>query len=125
MNIYETLLLFALVCALSAFFVMWAKWEEEKLKTREERDRRWDEISLRLNVENELEQSKEREKRTAQSVQWYAGQLVDCERKRREANRKNRDLQDRLSSILCPSNNHIWKDGRCAKCGRVKYAEIH
>lgn len=33
---------------------------------------------------------------------------------------KNRDLQDRLSSAFCPSNNHVWQDGVCTKCGRIQ-----
>ena len=28
--------------------------------------------------------------------------------------------QDRLSALLCPMNDHVWKDGRCVKCGRVQ-----
>ena len=27
-------------------------------------------------------------------------------------------LQDRLSSAFCPTNNHVWKDGVCVKCGK-------
>jgi len=129
MNIYETLLLFALVCALAAVFVLWAKWEEEKLKTREEHDRRWDEISRATGIENELEKSKAREKCSANAVIWFADEL-----KRAKAEAKvfrsnfescrngNMILQDKLSSLLCPMNDHVWKDGRCAKCGRMKDA---
>lgn len=113
MDIYKTLLLFALVCALAAVFVLWAKWEEEMVKTREERDRRLDEISRALSIEKELEQSKAREKCSADAVMWYAEMLMDT-KKERDA------LQDRLSALLCPMSNHIWKDGRCVKCGRVK-----
>ena len=118
--IWTAVLGIGFIFALAAVFVLWAKLDEQKKATAEERDRRWDEINLRLNVEKELEQSKALEKCTAQSVQWYANQLIECERKRREANKKNRDLQDRLSAILCPTANHVWKDGVCVKCGRVK-----
>lgn len=115
MKIYETLLLFALVCALAAFFVMWAKWEEEKLKTKEERDRRFDEISRAVGLENELERSKAQEKCSAEALLWYADHLAG-------ARVIHENLQDRLSAILCPRNDHVWKDGVCVKCGRVKDA---
>ena len=114
------LLIMACIGSLAAMFIFWSKLDEQKKLTQEERDRRWDEISLRLNVEKELEQSKAREKCTAQSVQWYANQLIECERKRREANNKNRDMQDKMSAFLCPTANHVWKDGVCVKCGRMK-----
>jgi len=29
-------------------------------------------------------------------------------------------LQDFKSATLCPMNDHVWKDGRCVKCGRMK-----
>ena len=34
--------------------------------------------------------------------------------------RKQEKMQDRLSTILCPMNNHIWIGGKCSKCGRAK-----
>lgn len=33
---------------------------------------------------------------------------------------KQEKMQDKLSSVLCPTNNHVWKDGECVKCGRAK-----
>ena len=112
----------ALLCigSLAAFFIAWAKLDEQKKLTKEERDRRWDEISRATGIENELEKSKAREKCTAKSVQWYADQLLDCERKRRYENKRNRAMQDKLSAIICPRNDHVWKDGICIKCGRVQ-----
>lgn len=123
----EIILEFALVLALAGFFVMWAKWEDEKVKTKEAEERRWDEISLRLNVEKELEQSKAREKCSAQSVLWYAEQLTNAKQEA-EGLKMGVDylghredvLQDKLSALLCPRNDHVWKDGVCVKCGRVK-----
>ena len=125
MDLKTTILLFALVCALAAVFVLWAKWEEEKVKTGEERDRRWDEISRAVGFENELEQSKAREKCSAQAVLWYAEQLANVKQEA-EGLRMGVDylghredaLQDRRSALLCPMNDHVWKDGRCVKCGR-------
>ena len=28
------------------------------------------------------------------------------------------DLQDKLSSALCPRNDHLWESGVCKRCGR-------
>jgi len=36
--------------------------------------------------------------------------------------KKQEKMQDRLSTILCPMNNHIWIGGKCSKCGRAKDA---
>jgi len=33
---------------------------------------------------------------------------------------KQEKMQDKLSSVLCPTNNHIWIGGKCSKCGRAK-----
>ena len=33
---------------------------------------------------------------------------------------KQEKMQDKLSSALCPMNNHIWVGGKCSKCGRAK-----
>lgn len=113
----ETILEFALVLALAGFFVMWAKWEEQKVKTREERDRRWDEISLRLTVEKEKDAEIANLNEWLRSFEkrgdvWY--EIAEKVTNERDA------LQDKLSAVLCPTNNHVWKDGVCVKCGRVK-----
>ena len=109
----ETILEFALVLALAGFFVMWAKWEEQKVKTKEERDRRWDEISLRQNAE------KENVKLNAclDAEVAYVDELLDDSR---ALARKLLLTQNKLSAILCPRNDHVWKDGVCVKCGRVQ-----
>ena len=87
-------------------------------KRQEEREKRWSEISRAVGLENELEQSKAREKCSAEALLWYADHLAG-------ARVIHENLQDRLSALLCPTNNHIWKDGVCVKCGRVQDAEIH
>jgi len=103
-----TLLALGFFAATAAFFVVWSKYEEQKVKTREEHDRRWDEISRATSLENELDQMK----LTATKYKvWFE-----------ECRNGNHALQDRLSALLCPRQNHVWKDGVCVKCGRVKDA---
>ena len=109
--IWKLILEFALLMALTAFFVTWAKLEEQKQKTKEEHE--CYEAMLRLHNgvavrSQELAESLEREKETLES--WKHEYDVIREEKN--------VLQDRLSASLCPSNNHVWKDGKCIKCGR-------
>ena len=117
----EIILEFALVLALAGFFVMWAKWEEQKVKTREERDRRWDEISRAAGLENIIED------RTKDVLHYD-----EVDRKLRDALKIEMERTSRLdkdcaqleqslrSALRCPRNDHVWKDGVCVKCGRVK-----
>ena len=92
--------------SLAAVFVLWAKLDEQKQKTAEERGRRWDEISLSLNWE----------KSNAGGDQLLDQQDAFIE----ELITKIERQQDKLSSVLCPTNNHVWKDGFCTKCGRAQ-----
>jgi len=94
--------------SLAAVFVLWAKLDEQKQKATEERKRRWQETSIMLSNEKELNEK-------IQKQNEYAGILV------KEYSR----LQSKLSAVLCPTNNHVWKDGFCTKCGRANDAEIH
>ena len=107
----------ALLCigSLAAAFVLWAKIDEQKKLTKEERDRRWDEISRAVGLENELERFKAREQCAARAVIWYSGELL-------KQITENAQMQDKLSALLCPMNDHVWKDGKCVKCGRVQDA---
>lgn len=118
--ILNAILIFALCGSIAALLVTLAKLREEK-------EKRCDEISRAVGFENELEQSKAREKCSAQAVLWYAEQLANVKQEA-EGLRMGVDylghredvLQDRLSAIICPTNNHVWKYGVCTKCGRVK-----
>ena len=92
--------------SLAAVFVLWAKLDEQKQKATEERERRWDEISISLNWE----------KSNAGGDQLLDQQDAFIV----ELTTKIERQQDKLSSVLCPTNNHIWKDGVCTKCGRSK-----
>ena len=119
----------ALLCigSMAAFFFAWAKYDEQKKLTQEESDRRWDEISLRLNVEKELEQSKVHQQWMQEDVLRYSEQLTKEQALGAEREEEifrlsiwHNIMQDKLSALLCPNNDHVWKDGVCVKCGRVQ-----
>ena len=116
----------ALCGTTTAFLVTLAKLQEEK-------ERRWDEISLRQTIENE------KDAEIAKLTSCISDEINDYNRAVYEKGQseqkceglelcikylieRNDYLQDRLSAILCPTNNHVWKDGCCVKCGRVKDA---
>jgi len=92
-------------CA-AALLVVIAKWQDEK-------ERRWDEISRAAGLENEIERMRAREQCTAKAVLWYSDELL-------KRITENVQIQDKLSALLCPRNDHVWRDGVCVKCGRVK-----
>ena len=92
--------------SLAAVFILWAKLDEQKQRTEEERGRRWDEISISLGWE----------KSNAGGDQLLDNQEAFIE----ELITKIEKQQDKLSSILCPHNDHIWIGGKCSKCGRAK-----
>lgn len=115
------------ISALAAFFVAWSKYDEQKKATEEERDRRWDEISLRLNVEKELEQSKVHQQWMQEDVLRYSEQLTKEQALGAEREEEifrlsawHNIMQDKLSALLCPMNDHVWRDGVCTKCGRMQ-----
>lgn len=146
-----TLLALCFLASTAAFFVMWSKYEEQKQKTteehnayrnaleygnaiaealKEERNRRWDEISRAVGLENEILFWKEANEDKAKDILYYhehckkqADALkIEMERTSR-LERDNAQLEQNLRSALrCPNNDHVWKDGRCVKCGRMKDA---
>ena len=85
-----------------------AVWYRRKWK--EENNRRWQETSVMLTVENEKD-AQIHNLRIRNSLLNHEIEAVEL---------KNRELQDSLSSALCPLNNHIWQDGVCVVCGRVQ-----
>lgn len=99
--------------ALAAAFVLWAKLDEQKKLTQEERNRRWDEISRAVNLENDLRLCSEFYQREETKNYALGNQykLLKIERD---------ELQNKLSALLCPHNDHVWKDGVCVKCGRMQ-----
>ena len=107
----------ALLCigSLAAAFVLWSKLDEQKQKTKDEHAN----YIAALNLHNAAAEAVERAERDRDILNEQLhklsmtnlGLLFD-----------NAKLQDRLSALLCPSNNHVWKNGVCVKCGRVKDA---
>lgn len=101
-------------CALiGACIWLWVKYKDEK-------DRKWYEISRNLTLEKELakeceillENMRIRDENAEIAVRHMAKEL---------------ELQNKLSAITCPTNNHVWDyvDGvkRCRKCGAVRYGQ--
>lgn len=110
----------ALLCigSLAAAFVLWAKLDEQKKVTAEEHANYIAALGLH-NTTAEAAQAvqKEFEDYKHFNDDYHIGILH--KQIRSEFDRANA-LQDRLSALLCPRNDHVWKDGCCVKCGRVK-----
>lgn len=121
MDIKTTILLFALVCALAAFFVMWAKYEEEKLKTKAERENYQAALNLHNMAAEMAQYWQDANDDKIGEILFYHSEYKKLET---EANKMAYELcdtkQDLKSALHCPRNDHVWKDGRCVKCGRVK-----
>jgi len=94
--------------AVAALLVALAKLQEEK-------ERRWDEISRAAGLENIIEDR-------TRDISYY--HEITCKHTASIIRLTSEKiyLQDRLSSVLCPTNNHVWKDGCCVKCGRAQDA---
>ena len=111
---------FAGACAGMLIFA--AKWQEAEQKI-------WDERSVWLSEVKQLEHDKgillEGGRKDAEALLWYVDELMKTKAYFEQCKNGNMVLQDKLSAILCPTQNHIWRDGVCVKCGRVKDAEIH
>ena len=105
------LLAIGFVGSLATVFVLWAKLDEQKKMTQEEREKRWDEISRAVGLENEIERLTERLSCINDAARFQFERGVDLYE-------NNVKMQDRLSALLCPHNDHVWKDGICTKCGR-------
>ena len=101
--------------SLAAVFVLWAKLDEQKKLTQEEKEKRWDETSRSAGLENIIEDRTKDVLFLNKEAQRF---FEDAFNRRAERDA----LQDKLSALLCPTNNHVWKDGVCIKCGRVKDA---
>jgi len=84
----------------------------------------WDERSVHLSeykaVVHDNEILLEGGRKDAETIRNLEQSLRTTASVAANATAGNAALQDKLSAILCPRNDHVWKDGRCVKCGRMK-----
>ena len=106
--------------ALAAAFVLWAKIDEQKQKTADEHANYLAALGLH-NATAEAAQRLENEKERSTDYSGLYAKQTEAWRDELDRLWKERNaMQDRLSAILCPRNDHVWKDGVCVKCGRVQ-----
>ena len=114
----------ALLCigSMAAAFVLWAKVDEYKRTAQDEHANYI--AALQIGKTNaEYAQRLENEKERSTDYSGLYAKQTEAWRDELDRLWKERNaMQDRLSAILCPRNDHVWKDGRCVKCGRVKDA---
>ena len=123
MKIEIMIAVLGIICigSLAAFFVAWAKADEWKKTAADEHAN----YLAALNLHNTTAEQFGIEQRYLESKinfeDGYHKYAIKEEIERRVCAEAERDeLQDRLSALLCPSNNHIWEDGVCVKCGRMQ-----
>lgn len=102
----QTILIIALIVALAAAFVFASMWLEEKKKAQAEHDCYL--AALRIGNLNAYTAQDREEKRDL--LANYVEYLEE----------KCNSLQDFKSSVVCPTNNHVWSGLTCVKCGRQK-----
>lgn len=126
--IWTAVLGLGLIFALAGDFVLWAKVDEQKQKTADEHANYLAALGLHnaaaeaaQSIEKELERAKaefdEVNEKRDEAWRRVLSATVD---ERNDLKARLPVLQDRLSAILCPRNDHVWKDGCCVKCGRVQ-----
>jgi hypothetical protein len=105
----------ALLCigSMAAAFVLWAKVDEYKRTAQDEHAN----YIAALNLHNT---TAERAQRLDHEQEVIYGQLNKLSIINFDLHLDNAKLQDRLSALLCPHNDHVWEDGRCVKCGRMQ-----
>lgn len=105
MIILVVVLAVLLAGALVGCFYFWKRGKQEENK-------KWDEISRGVDLENIIAD------RTKDVIHY--SDLCDEQRQYiLHLQTRNIDLQDKYSALICPTNNHVWKNGVCKKCGRA------
>jgi hypothetical protein len=97
-----------MLCIVAIAFGAFAFWLWRKRKAAD--SAKWQTISVMTTLEKEKD-AQIHNLRIRNSLLNHEIEAVEL---------KNRELQDSLSSALCPTNNHIWVDGVCKRCGREK-----
>ena len=124
MKIEIMIAVLGIICigALAAVFVLWAKLDELKQKTADEHANYLAALQIgKTNAEYAQRLENEKERSTDYSG-LYAKQKEAWRDELDRLWKERNAMQDKLSAILCPHNDHVWKDGRCVKCGRTKDA---
>lgn len=104
-------------CA-GALLVALAKLDEWKERAADEHENHV--AALRIgnaNAEYAQRLEKELERSKARDCQGHIDFLNFCVD---TLEKKNAALQDRLSALRCPRNDHIWVGGVCKRCGRAQ-----
>ena len=112
-----TALVLALVAALALAITFAAKWQETRQEIADER-KEW--IAKVTRLESDKQILLEGSRRDLETIRNLEQSLRTTASVAANATEGNHALQDKLSAILCPTSNHVWKDGCCVKCGRVK-----
>ena len=120
MKIEIMIAVLALLCigSLAAAFVLWAKLDEQKQKTKDEHAN----YIAALNLHNATAEAAQAVQKEFEDYKYFNDDYhigILHKQIRSEFDRANA-LQDRLSALLCPMNDHVWKDGVCVKCGRMQ-----
>ena len=122
MKIEIMIAVLGIICigALAAVFVLWAKIDEQKQKTADEHANYLAALQIgKTNAEYAQRLENEKERSTDYSG-LYAKQKEAWRDELDRLWKERNAMQDKLSALLCPMNDHVWKDGRCMKCGRVQ-----
>ena len=112
-----TILVLALLSALALAITFAAKWQETRQESVDER-KEW--IAKVTRLESDKQILLEGSRRDLETIRNLEQSLRTTASVAANATAGNHALQDRLSAILCPRSDHVWVDGVCVKCGRVK-----
>lgn len=116
-TVMSAIVVLALAASFAGALVFAAKWQEAKQKI-------WDERSVWLSEIKQVEHDKEilleGGRKDAETIQWYVDELMKTKAYFEQCKNGNMVLQDKLSAILCPRNDHVWENGVCKRCGRMK-----
>ena len=115
-----TVLVLVLVAALALAITFAAKWQETRQEIADER-KYW--IAKVTRIESDKQILLEGSRRDLETIRNLEQSLRTTASATANATAGNHALQDKLSAILCPRNDHVWQDGICTKCGRQKDAE--
>ena len=112
-----TVLVLALVASLAIAITFAAKWQETRQESVDER-KEW--IAKVTRLESDKQILLEGSRRDMETIRNLEQSLRATASVAANATAGNHVLQDKLSALLCPRNDHVWVDGVCTKCGRMQ-----